>query len=135
MAAPNTAPIYVFTPNVGLVVLATANANRDGTTGAYTTLYTAGAQGATINRVTFRSMAAVGASTAMVCRLWWTSGATTVLVDETALATATSSTTAVGGFGSFTLKTGIQMKAGDILKVTQTVAESVGYCADQGGDF
>ncbi len=134
MPVSNTTPLYVGTQSTGLVVLAAANANRDGTTGAYSTLYTAGANGAQINRVAFRSMAAVGASTAMVCRLWLTSGATTVLIDEVAMATATSSTTAVGAFGAFT-KTNIQMKAADILKVTQTVAESVGYLADQGGDY
>ena len=134
MPVSNTQPLYVGTQNTGVVVLAAANANRDGTTGAYTTLYTAGANGAQINRVAVQSHAAVGANTPMVCRLWITSGATTVMIDEVALTAITSSTTAVGAKAAFT-KTGIQLKAGDILKVTQTVAESVGYLADQGGDY
>ena len=135
MPVANTIPLAVGTPNTGVVVINTANTNRDGTTGAYTTLYTAGSNGAVINRVRVQHMGASGvASTAMLARLWHTSGATTALIDEVALASVTPSTSVVGATATFS-KTNIQLKAGDILKVTITVAESVGFVADQGGDF
>ena len=135
MPVPNTAPLAVVTVNGGIVVLAAANANRDGTTGAYPTLFTAGTSGALINRIRAQHAGAVSvASTAMVLRLWLTSGATTTLVDEVAMVAATPTASVIGGTATFG-KTNITMKAGDILKVSQTVAEAVHYVADQGGDY
>ena len=134
MPGANTIPLAVGTVNDGVVSVSAANANRDGT-GTLTTLYTAGTAGALINRIRANHAGAVTvASTAMVLRLWRTSGATTVLEDEVAMATATPTTAVVGATATFS-KTNITLKAGDILKVSQSVAEAVNYCADQGGDY
>jgi hypothetical protein len=51
MAVTNT-PIYVQTPkNSSVALTATANTNVDGTTGTYTTLMTAGANGSKVSRI------------------------------------------------------------------------------------
>lgn len=135
MPVANTAPLAVGTINDGVVIVSAANTNRDGTTGAYTTLYTAGANGAIINRVRASHAGAISvASTAMVLRLWHTSGATTVLIDEVALPSVTPTASVIGSTATFS-KTNITMKAADILKVTISVAEAVHFCADQGGDY
>lgn len=134
----NTNPIAVGSPKAGCLVLSAANTNRDGTTGAYSTLFTAGSNGAMINRVRVIHMGAVTvASTAMVCRLWRTvtvPGAANVLEDEVALPSVTPTNSVVGSVVAFS-KTNIQLAPGEILKVSQSIAESVGYVADQGGDF
>lgn len=134
MPGPNFQPLAVITPSTGVVTVSTANTARDGS-GTLTTLYTAGASGATIARVRCMHQGAITvASTAMVCRLWLTSGATTVLVDEVALPSATPSASVVGAVATFS-KTNLVLKAGDILKVTTSVSETVSFCADQGGDY
>lgn len=134
MPGPNFQPLAVITPSTGVVTVSTANTARDGT-GTLTPLYTAGTSGATIARVRCIHQGAISvASTAMVCRLWLTSGATTVMIDEVALASATPSASAIGATATFS-KTNLVLKGGDILKVTISVSESVGFCADQGGDY
>lgn len=116
------------------LILSTANALRDGT-GTLTLLYTAGANGALINRVSAVSgVAAAAVSTAQVLRLWRTSGAVKVLESEVVLPSATPNTAVIGSAVTFP-KTNITLKAGDLLSVTQTVGEAVHYSADQGGDY
>lgn len=116
------------------VVLALLNALRDGT-GTLTLLYTAGANGALINRVSAASgVAAAAVSTAQVLRLWRTSGAVKVLESEVVLPSATPNTAVIGAAVVFP-KTNITLKAGELLSVSQTVSEAVHYSADQGGDY
>jgi hypothetical protein len=130
----NVASVGVINGTSVPVVLSLLNAARDGT-GTLTPLITAGANGALINRVQATSMVAAAAvSTLQVLRLWRTSGAVKVLESEVLLPSATPNTGVLGSIVTFP-KTNITIKAGEILSVTQTVSESVGYIADQGGDF
>lgn len=116
------------------LILSTANALRDGT-GTLTLLYTAGANGALINRVQAVSgVAAAATSTLQVLRLWRTQGAVKVLESEVLLPSATPGTAVIGSTVTFP-KTNITLKAGELLSVSQTVAEAVHYSADQGGDY
>lgn len=132
MANPNTVPIAIGSVNNANVRVSTANTARDGT-GTLTTLFTAGAQGSLVSRITVINTAALGASTASVARLWRTSGATTTLEDEVALPTATTSATVVGTKVTFG-KTDIYLEGADILKVTISVSEAHDFEAE-GGDF
>ncbi len=77
-----------------------------------------------------QSAAAVGASTAMVLRLWLrlAGAGNYFLLDEVAMPTATSSTTVVGASAVFN-RTNIALGPNDTLSVTQTVAEAVHYSA------
>lgn len=136
--AANSAPAAVAVINGGAtsapVVLALLNAARDGT-GTLTLLYTAGANGAIINRVSAVSgVAAAATSTLQVLRLWRTSGATKVVESEVLLPSIAPNTAVLAAAVTFP-KTNITLKAGELLSVTQTVSESVHYVADQGGDY
>ncbi len=138
MPVASTVPLAVGTPKAGCVVISSANTNRDGTTGAYTTLYTAGTSGAIVNRVKVVHMGAITvASTAMVARLWRTvsvPGAATVLEDEVALTAVTPTSAVVGATATFS-KTNIVLAPGEILKGTISIGEAVGFIVDQGGDY
>lgn len=134
MPNPNTAPIYPGTPKKASVLLATANTARDGS-GTLTTLYTAGSQGAFIEKVKAMSGIAAGSpSTAMAIRYWRIPGGSGSgqLIAEVLLPSATPSTTVLGASIETTLNT--ELAANDILAVTQTAAENVHHSA-QGGDY
>lgn len=131
MASPNIHPIAPGSLARLSITLAAANLNRDGTTGSYANIVaTAGANGGVVPEVRAQSAAAVGASTAMVLRLWHriAGAGNYFLIDEVAMPTATSSTTAVGALAVFN-RTNIPLGPNDNLTVTQTVAEAVHYSA------
>jgi hypothetical protein len=131
MASPNIHPIAPGSLARTSIVVSAANANRDGTTGTYTNVVaTAGSNGGVVPEVRAYSAAAVGASTAMVLRLWHRVAGTGnyFLIDEVAMATVTSSTTAIGATAVFN-RTNIPLGPSDTLNVTQTVAEAVHYSA------
>lgn len=141
MPQANTAPLAVGTIKSGQVVVAAANANRNGT-GTLATdifaLYTAGTSGAVIARVraTHQGANAV-ASTAMSCRLYRVNSGATVktLISEVLLPSATPTAgTVLGATATFPV-TNITLASGEALWVSQSAAESVAYDADQGGDY
>lgn len=135
-ALPNFHPITPGPPARKSIALAAANANRDGTTGAYTQLLLAGANGAVVPSVRAQHAGAVSVlSSAMVCRLWHQIAAAGnyFLIDEVVLPAATPAPGVVGASAVFN-RTNIALGAGDKLAITQTVAEAVHYSADQ-GDF
>lgn len=136
MPGPNFQPLAVITPQTASIVVALLQALRDGT-GA-TTLFTSPAtgSGSVIGRIKVTHQGAIGAaSTAMVCRLYLTSGGVTTMIDEIALPSATPTAAGVLGASAYFTRTNIVLKAGDVLKVSQSVSESVGYSADQAGDY
>jgi len=53
--AINTSPVFGKTPISATGTVSVANANRDGTTGTYATVYTAGASGAIITSVIIKA--------------------------------------------------------------------------------
>lgn len=133
-ANTNVAAVATINGTSVPVVVSVANTLRDGT-GTITALLTAGANGAIVARVRARHMGAITvASTAMVVRLWVTSGATKVMIDEVALPTATPTVAVIGTAVTFPLGN-YTLKAGEILGVTTSISEAVGFVADQGGDY
>lgn len=127
-------PIAPATPKHTSIALASANTNRDGTTGTYTTLLTAGANGALVTAVRARSALAVTvAPTTQVLRLWHqlAGAGNRFLIDEVVLSN-TAATSAIAGVTATFNLTNIVLGAGDVLAVTQHVAEAVHYTADHG---
>lgn len=131
MTSLNRMPVYPDTVKTGTARVAAANANRDGT-GALVTIYTGATNGSVVSRVGIDHTGAAGvASTAMVARLWRVNGGTITLIDEVLLPSATPNTAVVGTRSAFN-RTNISLAPGEILKVSQTVAENVDYEAEAG---
>lgn len=86
-------PVFAVTPIIGMAQVSAANTNRDGTTGTYVTLVTAGASGTRIAEIV--TQAAVTTTAGMV-RLFLTDGSTTRMFDEVSIAAATVSATVKG---------------------------------------
>lgn len=132
MANPNTAPIYPGKVHASSVRLSAANTARDGsgTLGVFTPSVVGGDMGGVVSRVGGVSTEAVGASTPMVARLWRVTAAGVItLLEEFAIVTATTSNTVIGTRFTF-LRTNIILEAGEILKVTQSIAQPVDYEAE-----
>lgn len=86
-------PVFAVTPIVGMAQVSVANTNRDGTTGTYVTLLTAGASGTRVAEIV--TQGAVTTTAGMV-RLFLTDGTTTRMFDEISIAAATVSATVKG---------------------------------------
>jgi hypothetical protein len=65
--AGNIVPIFGLTPHFSQAQTATANTNRDGVTGAYTTVFTATTNGSRIDVINIKYQAS---TTAGMVRLW-----------------------------------------------------------------
>lgn len=129
MANPNTVPIYPGNVAASSVRVAVANTARDGsgTLQVFTPSVVGGAQRSLVSRVGGVSSAAVGVSTPMVARLWRVTAAGVItLLEELAIVTATPSNTVIGTRFTF-LRTNIILEVGEILKVTQSIAEAMDY--------
>ncbi len=134
MANPNSMPIHLGLVAASSVRVSVANTARDGsgTLQVFTPSVVGGASKSVVARVGAVSSAAVGASTPMVLRLWRvTAAAVITLIDEVALVTATTSNTVVGTRVTFN-RTNIILEVGEILKVTQSIAEAVDYECEWG---
>lgn len=83
-------PQFASTPLVGMAQISTANTNRDGSTGSYTTVLTGGASGSVIKKI--RVCAAV-TTTAGVVRLFLNDGTNRRLMQEIIVPAITPSTT------------------------------------------
>lgn len=136
----NTSPIFTLTPNCPAVDITAANTARDGS-GALVTLFTAGANGSLLNKITFTNgAAAVGASALKVVRVFVTdtSGANPKLRAEALLPLITSSNTVLGATVTITFTDGMVLKSGQIVKVSQslcaTAADNTAAIAE-GGDY
>jgi len=136
----NTTPIFVLTPKVGQARVTAANTASDGS-GALVTLFTAGADGSRIDRVTIRnSQVTAAASSAMVVRVFITdtSGINPRLYAEATLATATRSATAIGATSTITFLGGLIINSGQLLQVCQSVyagAQDQNDFIAEGGDY
>lgn len=134
------APQFIATPNVGFARVAAANTASDGS-GALTTVFTAGANGSRVDRITVRnSQLTAAASSNMVIRVFVTdnAGANPRLYAEQALAAATRSASAVGATTTFTFIGGLIVPTGTLIQVCQSVYAGVqdqnDYVAE-GGDY
>ena len=138
--AANTTPIFVLTPNFSTAASAAANTASDGS-GALVTLFTAGANGSLITSIK-ASNAQIAAllSSSMVVRVFVTDtiGANPRLVSEAALPAATRSLTAVGATVTINFLGGLQIAAGQIVKVCQSAyagVQDLTHFSAQGGDY
>jgi hypothetical protein len=81
-------PVFAVTPRIGAVQLSVANTNRDGTTGTYGTLISAGNGGTRIAEI---AVQATGTTTAGMIRLFTNDGTNNRMFDEISIAAATPS--------------------------------------------
>ena len=116
----NTTPIFVLQGNINPARIAAANTAADGS-GTLVTLVTAGADGARVDGVRFRSTAVFTTSTANVHRIFLsdTAGTNHRLIGEVATATATRSANTIGATSIFTFDQPIIMLSGQIMSVNQ----------------
>jgi len=132
--AANTNPVFTLVPNVGTATLSAGNTNRDGTTGTYVTLFTAGADGSMLDRVT---VTATGTTTAGLVRLFLNNGTTRRLYEEIAVTAVTpSGTTAAftGASTKITPATPLTLATGWTLDGNTHNAESF-HVLTEGGNF
>ena len=133
--AANTAPIFVLTPKHPAVRIATANTNRDGATGTYGTLYTAGANGAFFKG--FRWVAE-GDTTAGAIRLFLqNAGAGNFeMIYETVVPAVTfaAGVTPVAQ-GEWMPTNGIALAANTVVTVNTHIGEPFSCWLESGGDY
>lgn len=131
--AANTKPIFAGTPKVGVASLAVANPSRDGT-GAIVDLFTAGAEGARVDKITVRALAATTAGTVRLFYKPAGGGAAWSLLDEIAIA-AVNPTASTPAFGAvIDLIGGLVIPNGAKLGASTHNAEPFAVTAF-GGDF
>lgn len=134
MSNTNVHPIAPDTIRRASIALATANTNRDGTTGTYTDLLTAGLRGSVVPEVRVQHAGAISvASSPMICRLWHqvAGSGNKFMLDEILLAALTPTNAVLGVAGVFN-RTNIGLGAGDKLQVTITIAEAIHFSASVG---
>lgn len=120
--AANTSPIFVLTPKVHLVQIATANTNRDGTTGTYGTGPTFGTNGALLTHIVIH---AAGNTTAGIVRIFYNDGTSTYLIREIPIPAITASGT-VPAFSTIVrlVGGGLPVQASHVLKFNTNNAET-----------
>lgn len=123
-----TAPQYVGTPRSPTVTIATANINRDGTTGTYGTLYTAGASG---GRVDVISINATGNTTAGMIRLFVGNS----MIREVPVLGATPSATVQAWSHDLAFSPGLVLAAAAVLRASTQNGEPFNLTITNGGDF
>lgn len=133
--ATTAAPIFLQTPRGNAIQNpATANANRDGSTGTYSPAFTAGANGSLVDAVVFT---APGATTAGLVRLFYADDAITYrLLAEVVVSLVTPSGTVAAFTATWVPPTGqpFAMKANSTLRLNMNNAELMNGCV-QGGDY
>lgn len=123
-----TSPQYVGTPKSPSVSISTANTNRDGTTGTYGTLMTAGASGSRVDRI---NLTATGTTTAGMVRLFVGSA----MVKEIPVIAITPSATQPAFSADVVFDNGLILQSGAVLKASTEKAESFNLTVLSGGDF
>ena len=121
-------PQYVGTPKSPTVSISTANTSRDGTTGTYGTLMTAGVSGSRIDRIRVNAAAV---TTAGMVRLF-VGGA---LVYELPVTAITPSGTQPAWAANIEFDGGLVLAAGVIVTANTHNAETFKLTVVNGGDF
>ena len=119
---------FTATPKSPTIAISTANTNRDGVTGVYGTLMTAGASGSRVDRI---NITATGTTTAGMVRLFL--GA--ALIYEYSVMANTPSATSHAWSIDVTFDSGLILAASAVLKVSTNNAESFNVTVISGGDF
>jgi len=130
-----TTPIFVATPRSPMVRYSTANTNRDGATGTYGTLFTAGSNGAFFPgwRTT-----AEGNTTAGAVRLFQQdagSGNVEMLKELVVPAVTFSAGATPVWEGEWYPPAGIMLSASTVVKVSTHVGETFASKLEGGGDY
>lgn len=121
-------PQYVGTPKSPSVNISTANTNRDGVTGVYGNLMTAGASGSRIDRI---NITAIGTTTAGMIRLFLG----TALIEEIPVSPVTPGAATPAWTADVDFEKGLIMQAGAVLKANTNNAEAFNLTVISGGDF
>ena len=123
-----TTPKFVGTSKNPTVTISTANTNRDGTTGTYGTVMTAGASGSRIDSL---SISAISTTTAGMVRLFLASA----LIAEIPVIAVTPSGTQPAWSTEVNFPNGLVLEALAVLKANTHNAESFAIVVLNGGDF
>jgi hypothetical protein len=126
-----TAAQYAATPRAAVAVVSAANTNRDGTTGTYVTVFTAGASGSRIDDI---RITAAGTVTAGVVRLFVHDGTNGRLWQEV-MVTATTPSTTVQVFNTALLNQALLLPTGYSLRASTNNAETFHIIVTRAGDF
>ncbi len=120
--ALNNNPVFSASPRIGVGTLTAANTAFDGS-GTITSVFTAGTDGARVDRICFQNAkASVAANSAMVGRVFLSpDGTTWTPFDEIAIAAVTSSNTAVGARNELIYPEGLMLPANYQVGVTISV--------------
>lgn len=124
-----TTPNYGGTPYIGMVQVATANTNRDGTTGTYGSI-SVGSAGSRVEEVV---VSAIGTTTAGMVRLFLSDGTNTRFLAEMVVSAITPSGT-VKAWTARMLFDNLCIPAGWTIKVNTNNAETFNVFAF-GGSF
>ena len=119
---------YVSIPKSPTVVISTANTNRDGTTGTYGTLITAGSSGSRVDRIRVNATAT---TTAGMVRLFVSSA----LIYEIPVVAVTPSATNPAWAADVDFDKGLILESSAVLKASTHNAESFSVTVISGGDF
>jgi hypothetical protein len=119
---------FAATPKSPSVLISTANTNRDGTTGVYGTVLTAGAGGSRVDRL---NITATGTTTAGMVRLFLGSA----LIDEIPVQAVTPNATTPAWSTEIVFDSGLILQASAILKASTNNAEAFNVTVISGGDF
>ena len=122
-------PAYTATPRTERAEISTANTNRDGT-GTIVNLFTAGANGSRVERIT---ICATGTTTAGMIRFYLFDGTNTDLIREAPVTAITPSST-VPVFYQQLGSLAMILSNGKSLRVSTNNAENFRVIAE-GGDF
>lgn len=130
----NNAPIFVGTPKSPAVRISTGNTNRDGATGSYATLLTAGANGAFYKSIL---VVAEGTVTAGVVRIFKQDGGSgnVELWKELLISAVTPGASQEVATAEWAPTSGIVLSPGTVLKVSTHNSETFGVHAMGGGDY
>lgn len=129
-----TAPIFVTTPKRPSVRIATANPNRDGSTGTYATLFTAGSNGSFFKAV---RVIAEGTVTAGIVRIFiQKAGAGNFELYKEVPVIATTPSASVEVFtAEYQPSEGLVLEAGDVIKCSTHNSETLAVSLEGGGDY
>ncbi len=126
----NTTPIFTLTPQIGMVQISTANANRDGT-GTLGTVLSGAVNGTRVDRIT---VTATVSTTAGMVRLFLYDGTNTRLFYEIPVTAITVSASVAGFTQTIALANGLVLPSGWSLKAATHNAETFNVLAFA-GDF
>lgn len=128
----NTTPIFTLTPHIGMVAIATANTNRDGT-GTIGTVLTAAANGTRISRIQIK---ATVTTTAGTIRLYIYDGANYFLWREilTSAITVSATVAAFEYILELLAERALVLPSGYSLRASTEKAENYNIIAE-GGDY